>query len=68
MVPSGGDDMTIQQLIQRSRLYLRKFWPRCDFDSVPTAAQITANQFNDFDGDGVCKTTAVILNGSECVA
>ncbi len=46
-------DMTYQQLIQRSRLYLRRFWPRVDFDSAP--ASTASGQFNDFNGDGAIK-------------
>ncbi len=36
--PSGNDtDITVGQLIQRSRLYLRRFWPRVDFDTTRRA-------------------------------
>jgi prepilin-type N-terminal cleavage/methylation domain-containing protein len=57
--PSGNDpDITVGQLIQRSRLYLRRFWPRVDFDngSIPF----------DFNNDGV-PGQVLTLTGSECL-
>ena len=57
--PSGNDtDITLGQLIQRSRLYLRRFWPRVDFDngSIP---------FN-FNNNG-SSSEVLTINGSECL-
>ena len=57
--PSGNDtDISIAQLVQRSRLYMRKFWPRVDFDNgtIPF----------DFNGNG-STTDVLTLSGSECL-
>jgi prepilin-type N-terminal cleavage/methylation domain-containing protein len=61
MTPLGDGsctDMTVGQLVQRSRLYLRRFWPRVDFDngSIPF----------DFNNNG-SMSDILTLNGSECL-
>ena len=43
-------DMTVSQLIQRSRLYIRRFWPRVDFDNSTIGL--------DFNGDGATNGTS----------
>lgn len=56
---SGNDtDITVGALIQRSRLYMRRFWPRVDFDngSIPF----------DFNNNG-STTDVLTLTGSECL-
>ena len=67
-------DITVQQLAQRSLLYLRKFWPRVDFLSDPGASAVTGH-FHDFNGNGHVDSTYAstgasytILSGSECLA
>ena len=67
-------DITVAQLAQRSLLYLRKFWPRVDFLSDPTATA-APGRFHDFNGnmkvDSVNPSTGLsytILSGSECLA
>jgi prepilin-type N-terminal cleavage/methylation domain-containing protein len=57
--PSGNDiDISPAQLVQRSRLYLRRFWPRVDFDNG-------SQPFN-FNNNG-STTDVLVLNGSECL-
>jgi len=59
MSPSGNDtDLSVSQLIQRSRLYLRRFWPRVDFDNgtIPF----------DFNNNG-STSDVMTLSGSECL-
>jgi prepilin-type N-terminal cleavage/methylation domain-containing protein len=56
--PDANDtDMTYPTLAQRSLLYLRKFWPRVDFNG---------GSF-DFNNDGKI-AGYYIINGSECLA
>jgi general secretion pathway protein G len=57
--PSGNDtDLNISQLVQRSRLYMRRFWPRVDFDNgtIPF----------DFNNNG-STSDVIFLTGSECL-
>jgi prepilin-type N-terminal cleavage/methylation domain-containing protein len=57
--PSGVDtDITVSQLVQRSRLYMRRFWSRVDFDNGSIAF--------DFNNNGV-PGEVLILTGSECL-
>jgi prepilin-type N-terminal cleavage/methylation domain-containing protein len=61
MVPFADSlcsDITVGQLVQRSRLYLRRFWQRVDFDNgtIPF----------DFNNNGSV-TDIITLNGSECL-
>ena len=64
-IPPGDTnvtDMTVGQLAQRSRQYLQKFWPRCDFSGTNSL------YFNDFNGTGGLPDKYYILSGSECLA
>ena len=57
--PSGNDtDLTLNQLIQRSRLYLRKFWPRVDFDNGTIPFNFNSNSST---------TEVLVLSGAECL-
>ena len=51
-------DMTVSQLVQRSRLYLRRFWPRVDFDNGSIPFDFNSN--NSY-------TDILTLSGSECL-
>jgi len=63
----GNDtDMTGQQLVNRSLIYLRKFWSRCDF--INPGAGTAPGTFNDFNGNGIVDTGYAVLDGSECLA
>ncbi len=54
-------DLNLSQLVQRSRLYMRRFWPRVDFDTGTTPL--------DFNGNGTAREAGgVLLSGSECLA
>jgi prepilin-type N-terminal cleavage/methylation domain-containing protein len=62
---SGNDtDISLAQLIQRSKIYLRRIWPRVDFDNG-TNGTLTAGF--DFNGDGTIGGNWN-LTGSECLA
>lgn len=82
MVVSGsgtaGADITYADLAQRSIGHLRKFFPRVQLTTIPTATAapgITAANWYDFDGDGVFQDDAsnadgfygYILEGDECL-
>jgi prepilin-type N-terminal cleavage/methylation domain-containing protein len=59
MIPgfdTNDTDITYPQLAQRSLLYLRRFWPRVDFNGTT----------HDFNNDGTFGTY-YILSGSECL-
>jgi prepilin-type N-terminal cleavage/methylation domain-containing protein len=55
---ANDSDLTIAQLAQRSRLYLRKFWPRVDFDSGSIPFDFNNN--NSY-------SDVLYLSGSECL-
>ncbi len=63
--PSGNEtDITVQQLMARSLIYLNRFWPRVDF----------VNTAHDFNGNGVIDVNSgaahqgyFVLSGSECL-
>lgn len=57
----GTGDITLGQLAQRSVAAIRKFWPRVSTVSAP------ANQWYDFNGNGIADTTPYVLHGHECL-
>ena len=64
LADTNCSDMTVSQLVQRSRLYMRKFWPRVDFDGGSSATPPTNLDFN---GNG-SYSDIITLSGSECLA
>ena len=61
---SSDSDMLDTQLAQRSLLYLRRFWPRVNFNNPPASP---GNGYFDFNGDGSPSGT-ILINGAECLA
>lgn len=63
---SSNSDITDQQLLQRSLLYMRRFFPRVNFNDATTNS--TTQKFFDFNGNGTLDNHVLVLNGSECLA
>ena len=80
--PTTNDDLTYGQLATRSLSYLRKFWGRAQaLDSASGSTVHSAFQTNsalalstsptfwpDFNGNGVCDASPILLQGPECLA
>ena len=63
---SSSSDISDTLLVQRSLTYLRKFWPRVNFNDPTAAPNNTAQKFFDFNGNGTNDGT-LIINGSQCL-
>ncbi len=63
--PTGGTDMTVGQLAQRSLQYMRKFFPKTTFSTSSAVWVAADNQWYDFNGDGVLQTTPYVLEGHQ---